>query len=148
MKFHKNYDYYINFLSETFPKLHKVEVIFRNFDILSMIVDNKNSACAEEVSYEVNLSQQRIRVKLRELENEGIIKSKKEKKPNHSYRKKYYSCLLDKDFIEKFKKHLTCNRCDKRLGKFGGIVHQNRSIQSTKIFCSKQCRDEWCYNSV
>lgn len=146
MKFHKNYDYYINFLSETFPDIPKVEIIFKNFDILSMIVDNKNSACTEEISYEVNLSQQRIRIKLRELENEGIVKSKKEKKPNHSYKKKYYSSLLTRDFIEEFRKYLSCYKCGKVFGKFGGIVHQNRSIQSTKIFCSKHCRDEWCYN--
>lgn len=146
MKFHKNYDYYINYLSKIFKDIPKIEVVLKNFDVLKVVVDNDNSASVEEVSYDVNLSEQRIRVKLRELENEGIITSKKEKKPNHSYKKKYYSSLLTGDFIDEFRKYISCYKCGNTFGKFGGIVHQNRPLHSTKIFCSKECRNEWCYD--
>ena len=148
LKYHKNYDYYIEFLSEQFPRIPKVEIILRNFDIICAIVDNDNSACVEEISYEVNISEQRIRVKLRELENEKIITSKREKKPNTSYNKKYYSTYLDKEFTDKFKKYLKCSYCGDYIGKFGGIVHINieRSVRTAKIFCSKECRNRWCYS--
>lgn len=144
MKYHKNYDYFINFLSETFPDIPKIEIVYRNFDILLAIIENKNSCCAEEISYEVDLTEQRIRVKLRELENEEILTCKKEKKPNNSYKKKYYSSVLGKDFIEKFKKYLSCSICGGKLGKFGGIIHSNISLRENRIFCTAKCRNEWC----
>jgi len=150
MKFHKNYDNYLNFLSANFPDIPNIEIIFRNFNVLATIIDNKNSVCAEEISYEVDLSEQRIRVKLRELENEGIINFKKKKQINNSYKKKYYSTLLTGDFIEEFREYISCCKCGKKLGKFGGIIHSNieRSVCPEKIFCSTKCRNEWCYKSA
>ena len=144
MKYHKNYNNYMNFLSDTFPNVQKIEFVYKNFDMVIAIIDNDNFVCADELYYELNLSLHRIRVKLRELENEGILKSVREKKINNSYKKKYYSCLLSSEVIEKLKSYLYCDKCGKRLSKFGGIVHTNIECK-TKIFCTKECRDEWCY---
>lgn len=145
-RFHKNSENYINLMEELFPELPNLEIFYRCFDIVKLLDKLKVPASVNELSYELNLSDQRIRIKLRDLVKTGICSMENVKKTNEIYSRNYYKLLINSEIIKRFEKYIFCHRCTKVFGKFGGIIFVNRAIpDGIKVFCSIRCRNLWCF---
>lgn len=144
--FHKNKDNYVNLLKELFPDVEDVETFYINFNIIKLLEKLKKPATINELSYELKISDQRLRVKLRNLSDAGICSIENKNKSNEKYSRNYYKLLVNSETIKKFGNYVICCRCGNTFNKYGGIIFiNNSSSDGIRVFCSKECRNRWCF---
>lgn len=125
-------------------KREDLKIIYKHFDIIYCIYENNNWMNSKELSEDLDISEQRIILKVSELKRFHLLKIGSFKKTNNLRSRQHYDNILDDNFIKEFNEFIKCDKCNCYCGKFGGIIHTNVCSETPHIiFCSKECRDEY-----
>ena len=117
--------------SEFNLSLKEIELIFINFDVIECLL-KKDFLSISDISGVILKCRNITRSKLFNLEKGKIVSS------NRVCRRKFFTIIIDRNILEKFRKYCYCNRCGKILGS-NVAIHDNIMYEK-KFYCSKRCK--------